>query len=701
MSSAIKVWQREGRELLLPLGVIAILLVLFTPIPPRLLDFLLLANFAVALLILLVTFDTAKPLSFSTFPSLLLMTTLFRLALNVSATRLILSKGDAGQVIAAVGGHMVAGNYIIGFVIFLILVVVQYVVVTSGAQRVAEVAARFTLDALPGKQMSIDADVNMGIIDQSVARQRRAELERESNFYGAMDGASKFVKGDAVAGIIIILINIIGGLAVGMLQRGMTWSDALAHYTLLTVGDGIVTQIPSLIIALAAGIIITRAATDARLAQELGRQLCAAPKLLMMVASVLLLLMWMPGLPLLAALFLGLLFSGLAWRSWLQQQALAVTTASAYAVANQVLNDTNTSTETVLNDDRVLYASTNTEAFELRLGHELADQLLLTNSGLALALDSWRQTFATEFGFVLPVLTFRRDEALSASVYQVFIRGAQVAQSELHMQCLLAINPGEVSASFVGLSCQEPSFGLPAIWLQPELRLPAQAAGYRVIDPTGVLLTHLSEVAKCFAADLLSRAETERLLASKRTAMGSLVAELIQHVLSYSDVQRVLQLLLREHVSIGNLESILEVLVDEGRRHKHAEDLVERVRERLGAGLYRHVLGDHGELHVITLSPELEVHLSALLEPQKVARLPAAQLQRLITSVEQESERLLAQKIKPVLLCAPLLRRLLRGFMARTLPNMPVLAMTEVSLQARICAAGMIELPELSSPEVL
>src|SRR3989338_1207387 len=462
-------WSRflgEGSDLLLAVAVIGMLLVLFTPIPTGLLDLLLLTNFAIALLVLLVTFDTDKPLSFSTFPSLLLMTTLMRLALNIAATRLILTDGDAGKVISAVGTHVVGGNYIIGFVIFLILVVVQYVVVTSGAQRVAEVAARFTLDSLPGKQMSIDADLNMGMIDQDEAKRRRSQLERESNFYGAMDGASKFVKGDAIAGIVIIAINIIGGLSVGLLQKGMSWGDALHHYTLLTVGDGIVTQIPSLIIAVAAGIIITRAATDARLGPELGRQLSAYPKTLMVVAAVALLLMLLPGLPVLPLLLLFLAFAGAAWYSYrrLQSQGPA-----------QKKGDT-AKDSTEGSESEEASAATSSDAFELRLSADLAAQVLTATSTLSLRIDNLRKQFARDYGFNLPQLHVHLEKSLPTGIYQVYVRGASIASGELEFEKLLAINPGGASLTLEGRGTKEPTYGLNAQWIVPALRNQARKA---------------------------------------------------------------------------------------------------------------------------------------------------------------------------------------------------------------------------------
>jgi flagellar biosynthesis protein FlhA len=675
----------ESSDLLLAIGVIGILLVLFTPIPTELLDLLLLTNFALALLVLLVTFDTDKPLSFSTFPSLLLMTTLFRLSMNIAATRLILTNGDAGKVIGAIGTHVVGGNYVIGFVVFLILVVVQYVVVTSGAQRVAEVAARFTLDSLPGKQMSIDADLNMGIIDQDEAKRRRSQLERESNFYGAMDGASKFVKGDAIAGIIIIAINIIGGLAVGMLQHGMSWGDALHHYTLLTVGDGIVTQIPSLIIAVAAGIIITRAATDARLGKELGRQLSAYPKMLVVIALVTLLLMSLPGLPFLPLLFLFLLFSGAAWFSF--RKSLKPKTD------DEATEKSGTGAEG--SDDDDVYGHTQTEVFELRLSANLAVHALAATSTLSLRIDNLRKQFARDYGFALPQLVVHADKKLGEGTYQVCVRGAVIASGELEFEKLLAINSGNATLTLEGRETREPTYGLSALWISPTQRSQARTAGYTLVEPDTVLLTHLSELARRYAPDFLTRAEAERLVEKNRATLGSLVDELIPTVLSYSDIQRVLQLLLREQVPIRNLETILEVLVDVGRTNKNTEELAERVRERLGAALYERLVDKNGELSVLTISPQLEGYMLAAARQREGfqgALLPAHELERFVSTVAKEAERQLSSNKHPILLCAAPLRRLLRTFLWRAVPHMAVLSVNEVGQHARVTSAGMIEL---------
>ncbi|RZU38511.1 flagellar biosynthesis protein FlhA [Fluviicoccus keumensis] len=676
----------EFNDLLLAVGMIGILLVLFTPISPGVLDFLLLANCTVALLILLVTFYTEKPLSFSTFPSLLLITTLFRLALNISATRLILDSGNPGKVINAIGAHVVGGNYVIGFVVFLILIVVQYVVVTNGAQRVAEVAARFTLDSLPGKQMSIDADLNMGIIDQDEAKRRRSQLERESSFYGAMDGASKFVKGDAIAGIIIILINIIGGISVGMLQKGMSWADTLHHYTLLTVGDGIVTQIPSLIISVAAGIIITRAATDAKLGQEVARQVSSHPKILVMIALITAILMVLPGLPVAPLLILFCFFSGLAWLSLrrLKKDRRSEEKEDKGSPAG----------------DKAVYEAMEIQSFELRLGASLASEFLAAASVLESRIDNLRKQFAKDYGFALPTLHVRLEKKLGGNSYQIAIHGAVIASGELMLDRILAINPGGDRMELAGIETREPTYGLSARWIEPGIRNQAKSAGYTLVDPETVLLTHLSEISRKFAPDFMTRAETENLVERKRSALGSLLDELVPQILSYSDIQRVLQNLLREQVPIKNLSLILDVLVDAGRTQKNPEELAERVRERLGAGLYERFVDDRGELHVLTLAPQLEGYMLATSRKEGVgAILPAGELERFLTALARKAEQELGQNRHPVLLCAPSLRRVLRSLVQRAVPHLAVLAVTEIGHHARITSSGIVELPGFTGME--
>jgi len=665
----LQMWTGK-RDLALIALVIGVLVVLFVPIPPVLLDFLLVVNISMAMLILLVTFFTETPLKFSTFPTILLLSTLFRLSLNVSATRLILEGGDAGRVINAIGEFVVGGNYIVGIVVFLILVVVQYVVVTSGAQRVAEVAARFTLDSMPGKQMSIDADMNMGLIDEHEARHRRALIEKEANFYGAMDGATKFVKGDAIAGIIIILTNIVGGLAIGIAQLGLPWGEAVQRFTLLTIGDGIVTQIPSLVIAVATGIIITRAAADAQLGTEIPRQIMANPKALAIVALVLLLVLMLPGFPKLPVIAVLAVLAALAWMAMrskadpdaVDEDAAAPTAAPAAA------------------DDVQQWMRI--EPIEIRLGSELAKAFIGADSDLAERITHMRKQFAQDLGFLVPRVQTAARMDLRANGYEIHFQGCRVGMGELSIDRVLAINPGGSRPRLDGPETRDPAYGLPAQWIAREQRQFARGAGYTLVDPDTVVITHLSELVKRQAADLLTRAETERMVSRLRDTHGSLIDELIPAVLSYSDVQKVLQLLLREQVSIRHLEAVLEVLVDSGKTTKVAEELAERVRERLGAMICQNLRDAQGDLHVMTLAPELERSLLSSVrngEGRSGALFgDVSQLDGFMKNLASQAESMMSRNLVPVLLCPSPARRSLRALLNRSMPYLAVLGLNEV-----------------------
>ncbi|KRG78430.1 flagellar biosynthesis protein FlhA [Stenotrophomonas ginsengisoli] len=664
----------EGKRDLAMVGlVLGVLIVLFVPVPPMLLDLLLVLNISMALLILLVTFFTDSPLKFSTFPTILLLSTLFRLALNVSATRLILEGGDAGRVINAIGEFVVGGNYIVGIVVFVILVVVQYVVVTSGAQRVAEVAARFTLDSMPGKQMSIDADMNMGLIDEKEARRRRSQIEREANFYGAMDGATKFVKGDAIAGIVIILTNIVAGLAVGIAQLGLPWGEAVQRFTLLTIGDGIVTQIPSLVIAVATGIIITRAATDAQLGTEIPKQILANPKALLIVAMVLMIVLVLPGFPVAPVLVVLAILGGLAWLATRAQQG-----EQNDAVGDAEMPASNEPSSVAPPDiGQILRV----EAIELRLGSELCDAFAGADSDLMDRIEHLRRQFAQDLGFVMPRVQQQLRTELGPDQYEIHFHGCRVGQGALMVDRVLAINPGGQRARLEGPDTRDPAYNLPAQWIDRQARQSARSAGYTLVEPDTVLITHLSELVKRQSADLLTRQDTERMLNRVREQNASLVEELVPAILSISEVQKVLQLLLREQVSVRHLEAILEVLVDAGRTVKNPEDLAERVRERLGGTICQALRDANGDLHVMTLAPELEHELlSSVRGSEGRGSLfgEIAQLDGFMKSLATQSESMMGRNLVPVLLCPGPVRRSLRQLLSRSMPYLAVISLCEI-----------------------
>lgn len=678
MRSLLKYLSSGAHDLILVLGMIGILLILFVPISTSMLDFLLLTNLSIALLILLITFYTEKPLEFSTFPSLLLMTTLFRLALNVSTTRLILQQGDAGKVIEAVGTHVIAGNYVIGLVIFFILIVVQYIVVTNGAQRVAEVAARFTLDSLPGKQMSIDADLNMGIIDTEEAKKRRSLLERESNFYGAMDGASKFVKGDAIAGIIIIIINIVGGLSIGIFQHNMEWSEALHRYTLLTVGDGIVTQIPSLIIAVASGIIITRAATDSRLGTEVIKQFSAHPKTIVVIIITLLAQALIPGIPLLPVIILVIIFSVIAW--------------FLYKKKAKIDDGAELSTNPAEINTQQFYQEMAVSPFEIKMDHVLHEDFIKNEHEIERRINILRKNIASELGYVLPTLTFKKDSKLQVNEYKILIQGECVATGSINNKCLLAINSRGEKADIAGEDTREPTYGLPAKWIDPDLRMTASSMGYTIIEPETVFLTHLQETTRRYAGNFVTRTEVERIIESRKSELGKILDDVIPALLSYSDMQRIFQGLLAEQVSIKNIAMIFDVVADIARTTKDIEEVVEKCREKLKSSICDSICDENGKIHVITLYPGLERKLiSALAQRDSSVFLSPKEIDGLISKIAKETERLLKSNINPVILCAAPIRRHLRKMTRRSLPLIKILSITEIDEKINVISSGIID----------
>ena len=667
MIAALRKAVGANADLALIALVIGILTILFVPVAKQVLDLLLIANLSFALLVLLITFYTLKPVEFSTFPSLLLIATLFRLSLNIAATRLILSHGDAGRVIGAIGSYVVAGNYVTGLIVFLILVVVQYVVVTNGAQRVAEVAARFTLDSMPGQQMAIDADLNMGFIDQKQAQERRRQLEREANFYGAMDGASKFVKGDAIAGIVILLINIVGGLAIGVFQLGMPWLQAVQTYTLLTIGDGIVTQIPALIISIGTGIIITRSAADARLSAEISRQFTHYPKTLFLVLGALGVLAFLPGIPAWPVFVIAPAFALLG--------ALALRRKRSEAAAEPAAGKRGAA------DEEDLYAALSVEPLEAAVGQNLVPLVSGDNVSLMERIVAFRRQHAQEAGLIVPKLRIRDDKRLRPNGYELRIFGAAVGGGELLADRILAIHPGGERRRLQGVETRDPTYGLPAAWIAEGERPAARAAGYTLVDPATVFVTHLAELVRQNGALLLTRADTERLVDRLRPQHAGLLDELIPNVMTLGDVQRVLQGLLREKVSIRNLEAILEVLAEAGRASKNPEVLTELVRQRLGPAICQRLADPGGSLYVLTLDPAIENTLAGsarAAEDKAPLALEPRFAEQLLARIAAQVERMLKTNVIPVLLCPPELRRHLRRLTERVLPHLAVLSMSEV-----------------------
>jgi flagellar biosynthesis protein FlhA len=669
----------DNADMLMIVGMLGILIVLFTPIPPRVLDFLLLANLSFALLLLLLTFYVEKPVEFSTYPSLLLIATLFRLSLNIAATRLILSGADAGKVIGAIGSYVVQGNYVIGLIVFLILVVVQYVVVTNGAQRVAEVAARFTLDSMPGQQMSIDADLNMGFIDQQEAQRRRKEIEKDANFYGAMDGASKFVKGDAIAGIVILLIDIFGGLVIGVMQMGMSWAEAAQTFTLLTIGDGIVTQVPALVIAVGTGIIVTRSGSDSRLSKEVMAQIAAFPKAIVIVLVALLGIGLLPGMPLFPVLVIVALMALAAFlltRAAKNAGAAPPEGTSTEAAASRI--------EDLLTIDPV----------DVRVGQNLIQLVNGEDAGLADRITAFRKQFALDAGLIVPGVKIRDDKKLAPHAYQISVFGVVGGEAELLPDRMLAIHPRGGKTGLTGIETRDPTYGLPALWIDERQKATARTGGFTLVDPMTVFVTHLTEVLRRNAPNLLTRAATSALIDRVRERNAGLVEELIPGVLSVVEVQKVLQNLLAEKVSIRNLEAVLEVLADQGRSIKSAEALTEAVRQRLGPAICQSLAGSKGELPVLTFDPATEQRIAGSLQAaEDGARLllepkfAEAVMGRLAGQVEQ----MMKANVSPVLLCAPELRRHMRRITERVLPHLAVVSMAEVPSSCNLKSYAVVK----------
>ncbi|AMB58737.1 flagellar biosynthesis protein FlhA [Microterricola viridarii] len=636
---------RNLAKLAVPIGVVGIILLLVVPVPAWLLDILIIVNILLALVILLTTMFIRKPLDFSVFPSLLLAVTLFRLGLNVASTRLVLGEGYAGQVIEAFGHVAVGGSIIIGSVIFLILVVIQFVVVTKGAERVAEVGARFTLDAMPGKQMAIDADLNAGLISDIQARERRAEVSSEADFYGAMDGASKFVKGDAIAGILIIVINIIGGIAIGMIQRGMEMGDAVSTYTLLTIGDGLVTQIPALLMAVSTGMIVTRSTADADMGTTAGTQLAQSRNALMIAGCAAIVMSLIPGMPMIPFIVIGAL---LVWAA----QKVKVRTAREEKAAAQPAPEGMTMAETT----EELIEQMRVHALEILLAPDLVDVVSGASDDLLGRVKALRRTIAMDLGIVVPPVRTRDSIELPASCYVIRIAGVEVARGIAPGGRVLAL--GDALEALPGTATVEPVFGLPGKWVPSELRHSAEMAGATVIDRVSVIVTHLSSVVTANAARLLSREDVRVLSDGVKQVNPAAVEELTPGLLSLAEVQRVLQGLLAEQVAINDLPRIFEALSLRAKVSVEPEGLIESARQALGPALVAKHL-DGRTLRVVMIDPSLEQGMLEGLRPAEQGTqilLDQRSMEQVIESLRVSLAHADALGASAVLVCAPALR---------------------------------------------
>ncbi|MEH3101093.1 flagellar biosynthesis protein FlhA [Sphingomonas adhaesiva] len=651
---------RNNRDLVLVGGLLGILAILFAPIPATLIDLAIIANFGFALTILLMTLYVTRPVDFSTFPSLLLVVTLLRLAINVAATRLILTQAEAGDVIAAVGSFAVGGNYIVGIVVFAILVVVQYVVVTSGAQRVSEVAARFTLDSMPGQQMSIDADLNMGLIDQPEAQRRRHELEQEAAFYGAMDGASKFVKGDAIAAIIILLINIIAGSLIGILQLGLSWGEALQHFTLLTIGDGIAAQLPALIVSVATGIIVTRSSADQDLSTEIYTQLSSIPRISRIVGVALLCLLLLPGMPKWPIVIVAGWIAITWWRS---RAATRPEDAAEVAEVAEVAEDAP--------------IDARSGGIDILLGEELAAAFRDQRGGLLDRIAAIRRAHVAEFGVPLPPVRIVEGEGLSFNAVDIQLLGTRFGRMTIYPDRLLAVPVRDAKARLEGIEASEPSLGRPGFWILPGQVEEARDRGFAVAEPAAVMIAHLADIVRAEAARLLTRPVFLDMLDALRQRQPSLVEELIPTMLSVGETQGVLRLLLAEGVSLAHLDLIMETLVDLARTQREPDMLAEMVRQRIGFAICNQLRGRHDDLAVLSLDPRLENDLTSQLAGGGRPLDPRL-ADSLVRRIAPLADRMFRDGRAPVLLCGTEIRKALRTLTQRAIPRLAVVSVGEI-----------------------
>ncbi len=691
-SALIEGLKRESSDILMIVAFIGILMAMILPLHPMILDFFLALNISFGIVVLITTMYTKKPLEFAIFPSLLLVLTLFRLSLNVASTRLILLNGSegpmaAGAIIKSFGAFVVGGNYVVGLVIFIILVLINFLVITKGAGRIAEVAARFTLDAMPGKQMAIDADLNAGMIDEVEAGERRQAIARESEFHGAMDGASKFVRGDAIAGIVITLINIVGGFIIGVMQQGMEMGEALSVYTLLTVGDGLVSQIPALLISAAAGLLVSRSGSSMKMGQEFASHLFSSATPVFVGAVIVFSMGLIPGLPSVPFMTLGLVIGTLAWYflrgdKGSKEEQIADEQAQAEEEASGQPEDV----------DHLL----NLDTIELEVGYGLIPLVDKQQDGTLLGrIRAIRRQFATEMGIIIPPIHIRDNLNLNPAQYRLLIKGVETAGTELMVNHFLAMDPGGNAGDIEGIDTIEPAFNLPAKWIPMDREEEAKFAGYTVVDNSTVIATHLTEIVRNNACDLLGRQDVQHLMDNLAKTSPKSVEELIPGLLSLGAVQKVLQNLLRERISIRDLLTIVETLADYAPMGKDPDLLTEYVRQRIAKGMLAPYLQDGKVLQVITLDRNLEEILAKNVkhtEHGSYLALDPVLIDEVVKAVSKQVEHQVALNAQPVVMTSPALRRHLRKLIEPSLPSVFVVSHAEIVDDINLQASGKVSL---------
>ena len=683
-ADSLRGWDKSGTAVL-AVGVIGVLIIMIVPLPTFLLDLLLSFNITVSIIILLMSMYVLRPLDLSVFPSLLLTVTLLRLSLNVASTRLILLHGNegtaaAGQVIKAFGTFVVGGNYIVGLIVFFVLTLINFVVITKGATRIAEVAARFTLDAMPGKQMSIDADLNAGLISEADARKRRSEIEREADFYGAMDGASKFVRGDAIAGIVIILINIVGGLIIGVLQQGMQVADAARNYTLLTVGDGLVTQVPALIVSTASGMLVTRSTSSSNLGADLAGQLFVQPKAIATASVMLFIFGLIPGMPKVSFMIISLITGVLAYNLFKVMKKTEEVREEAPTVAPKE------SVEKLLALDLM----------ELEVGYGLISLVDAGQGGeLLQRIKSLRKQLAMDMGFIIPAIHIRDNLQLKPNEYAFLLKGVEITRGELMPGYYLAITPEDRGVTIKGVQTKEPAFGLPAVWLNEKEKENIQAKGVIVVDCATVITTHLTELIKAHADELLGREEVRSLLDNLAISHPKVVEELVPNVIPLGTVQKVLQRILKERISIRDLLTILETLADYLPITKNVDLLTSYVRQALARTISKQYKDEKGNISVVMLSPEIEEHINNSIQHTEHESYLIADpnlIQRIVSNLQKFMNTFSTRGLQPIIVCSPKTRIHLKKVLERFFPGIIVLSHNEITHDVNINSLGMVEL---------
>lgn len=671
-------------DIIVALAVIAIVIIIIIPIPLGAVDILLSFNISLALLILLISMYTQDALQFSIFPSILLITTLFRLALNITTTRYILSKGTAGNVINTFGDFVMGGNAVVGFIVFLIIIVIQFLVITKGSERVAEVAARFTLDAMPGKQMAIDADLNAGLIDDAEARERRRKIQREADFYGAMDGASKFVKGDAIAGIIITLINVIGGFIIGITMQGLDLATAIQKYTILTVGDGLVSQIPALLISTATGIVVTRAASEGNLGNDIVKQLFNQPKIMFIISGVLM-FMGIIGLPFIPFFTLSLVFLFLGFN--LRKELLKSDLEEVHDEVQETV-DEKRKPENVM-------PLLNVDPIELEFGYGILPLADSSQGGdLFDRLVMIRRQCALELGIIVPMIRLRDNIQLEPNQYIIKIKGVEIAVGEIIFDHYLAMNPGMIEEEVEGIDTIEPAFGLPAKWINEQEREKAEILGYTVVDPPSIIATHLTEIIKKHAFELLGRQDVKKLIDNVKENHPVLVDELIPNQMGLGDIQKVLANLLREGISIRNMVTILETLADYSSITRDTDMLTEYVRQALGRAITKQFITSQ-PAKVITIAKDLEQKIMDSIQQTENGTYISMDpdiMQRMINNLSHQLQKLIALGEQPIVITAPIVRLYFKRISEQLTSDLIVLSFNEVDPSVEIQSVGTVSI---------